>query len=82
MQVQFRGEWLIRQCDNPACGWGPLRVRRDPNHADTWWVGPLEGRSTWREAAPEPCCPKCGGDLRSAANAGRAEGSDDRSRVA
>jgi hypothetical protein len=63
MQVHFRGDWQIRVCTNPNCGVGPLRVRRDPRWADSWWVGRLEGGPVWQEAASEPCCPWCSDDL-------------------
>lgn len=66
MQVRFRGDWQVQYCTNRSCGSGPLRVRRDPRGADSWWVGRLEGGSAWQEAASEPCCPFCGDDLTAA----------------
>jgi len=66
MQVQFRGDWQVELCTSPSCGAGPLRVRRDPCRADSWWVGRLEGGTVWHEAASEPCCPFRGEDLTTA----------------
>jgi hypothetical protein len=82
MQVQYRGEWMIRQCCNAACGLGALRVRRDPCHADSWWISLLQGRVTWREAATEPFCPVCGGDLQSAKGVGWTDNASNEPRVA
>ncbi len=67
-----------RYCVDTGCGHGPWLARADERIPEIWHISTDDGATTYRVAASEPICPRCGGDLaRHPEGTGSAPGAED-----